>query len=298
MKNAKQFGSRVRAVAATLVLGWVGSSVTASAQSLNWDGQTGIYVTPLAYTSASPVGKAGKPSVSYHYLNGGEVLGNWHSVSITEGIGGRFEFGYTRTMMNAGSNAALSPLWKGGFNVVHAKGILVTENIGKRNWVPAISAGFVARMGDKNVSGVLAGGGKSYSNGDVYVVATKTITQTKKVPVLLNLGYKGTNASVLGLAGNAPEFTGRLFGGIGFVFTAKDKVTLVLATEFAQQPHHIKNLGGATIPTTLAYAARLVPAKLPKLNVDFGIAQVAGKITPGVDLKARAQFVAALSYGF
>jgi hypothetical protein len=37
---------------------------------------------------------------------------------------------------------------------------------------------------------------------------------------------------------------------------------------------------------------------MPKLNFDFGVAQVAGKIMPGVDLKLRAQFVAAVSYGF
>ncbi|MEQ1884463.1 MAG: DUF3034 family protein [Bryobacteraceae bacterium] len=279
---------------AALAVALVGT--TASAQSLNWDGQTGVYVTPLAYTSGAPAGKFGKPSVGYHFLNGGDVLGKWSSVSITEGIGGRFEFGYTRNFMSAGSNAALSPLWDGGFNVVHAKGVLVPENMNKHNWVPAISAGFVARMGDKNVSGI-AGGNKTYTNGDFYIVGTKIITQTK-LPLIVNFGYKGTNASVLGLTGNAPEFTGRMFGGGGFVLKGPAKSTIILVTEFSQQPREIKNVPGVVIPTTIAYAARIVPMEKTKLNIDFGIAQVAGKIAPGVDVQLRSQFVAAVSYGF
>jgi len=34
------------------------------------------------------------------------------------------------------------------------------------------------------------------------------------------------------------------------------------------------------------------------LNFDIGIAQVAGTIAPGVNLKARHQFGAQVSYGF
>jgi hypothetical protein len=35
-----------------------------------------------------------------------------------------------------------------------------------------------------------------------------------------------------------------------------------------------------------------------KLNFDFGIAQAAGKVAPGIDLKARHQFGLGVSYGF
>jgi len=69
---------------------------TANAQSLNWEGQTGVFVTPLAYTAASPKGGIGRPIVAYHYLNAGEVLGGFHTTSVTAG---------------------LSPLWKGGFSI-------------------------------------------------------------------------------------------------------------------------------------------------------------------------------------
>ena len=135
-----RFSKAIRQASNTLAVASVAfmAAATAPAQRLNWDGQTGIYVTPLAYVSGSPAGKAGKPSVGYHFLNGGSVLGNWSSISVTEGLAGRMEVGYTRTMMSAGSDKALSPLWDGGFNVVHAKGVLVTENLNKHNWVPAI----------------------------------------------------------------------------------------------------------------------------------------------------------------
>lgn len=270
---------------------------SATGQSLNWDGQTGIYTTPLASVASSKAGQAGRPVVGYHFLNGGDVMGAWHSVSVTEGFAGRAEFGYTRTMMSAGSNTALSPLWKGGYNVVHGKVNLVGENAGKHAWMPAVSAGFVARMGDGNVSGTLAGN-KTYTNGDIYFVATKVITQTKKVPILLNFGYKGTNASALGLAGNAPEWKGRAFAGAGFVVTGPAKSTLIFAGEVSQQPKSVKNLPGVVVPTMLAYAVRIVPTEKAKFNIDLGVAQIAGRVGPGVDLKLRKQFVLGISYGF
>jgi hypothetical protein len=52
------------------------------------------------------------------------------------------------------------------------------------------------------------------------------------------------------------------------------------------------------VPTTITYAARLVPSEKSKFNVDFGVAQAAGKILPGVDLSARHQFALGVSYGF
>ena len=68
----------------------------------------------------------------------------------------------------------------------------------------------------------------------------------------------------------------------------------------AQQPQRIKqNLGlNLDIPTSLVYAARFVPSPKHKLNVDFGILQAAGRIAPGVDLKARARAAFGISYGF
>jgi hypothetical protein len=40
-----------------------------------------------------------------------------------------------------------------------------------------------------------------------------------------------------------------------------------------------------------------VPLKEQKFNVDFGVAQAAGVIEPGVNLQARHQFALGVSYG-
>ena len=270
----------------------------ASAQSLNWEGQTGVFVTPLAYTAASPNNNLGKPVVAYHYLDAGGVLGGFHTASVTEGLFGRVEFGYTRTFHQPGTTTGLSPLWDGGFNIVHGKVNVVRENAGKNNWLPAISAGFEARTQDRHVSGVLAGPNRDYNNADFYLVATKTVTQIKPLPLVLNLGYKATNASVFGLAGNAPAYQGRLFGAAALVVKGPAKSQLIFGSEFAQQPRQVQNLPGAIVPTTITYAARLVPLpERSKLNIDFGVAQAAGWILPGVNLQARHQFALGISYG-
>jgi hypothetical protein len=286
----------VSGAAALLLAGFLGAGV-AAAQNLNWDGQTGVFITPLAYTAASPTTGFGRPIVAYHFLNAGSVLGNFHTISVTEGIGGRVEFGYTRDLHQEGSTAGLSPLWGSGFNLVHAKVNVVKENAGKHAWLPAISGGFVARTQDRNVSGLLLAPPKSYSNADFYVVASKTITQTKAVPIVLNLGYKATNASVYGLAGSAPRYDNRLFGAVAFVFTGPAKSTLIFGSEFSQEPRQVQNLPGAIVPTTITYAARIVPLEKQKFNIDFGVAQAAGVIEPGVNLKARHQFALGVSYG-
>jgi hypothetical protein len=242
--------------------------------------------------------------VAYHFLDAGPVLGDFHTASVTEGLFGRVELGYTHVFHGDGSTPSLSPLWTGGFNIVHGKVNVIKENAGKQKWLPAVSAGFVERVGIQNVSGVLfdnnssgATNSKSYNSGDYYVVGTKTVTQTKKLPLVLNLGYKATNASVFGLAGVAPSYSGRLFGAAAFVVKGPAKSTLIFGSEFAQQPRQILNLPGADIPTTLTYAARIVPFEKTKFNVDFGVAQAAGQILPGVDVKVRHQFALGVSYG-
>jgi len=189
----------------------------------------------------------------------------------------------------------LSPLFDGGFNTFHGKVNVVPENSGKKNWVPAISIGFVARTQVKRVGGVI--GNQSTTNGDIYVVGTKTITQIKGLPILLNFGLKATNSSLWGIAGNASAWQGRAFGAAAFVVTGPSKSTLIFGSEIAQQPKYIAGLQRATLPPTMTYFVRIIPAKVP-MALDFGIAQVAGTITPGVNLKARAQFAMGLSYQF
>ena len=277
------------ALAVLLLSGSVGN---AAAQGLNWEGQTGAFITPFAYTSSSP-----KPQVSFHYLDGGSVIGGLTQSSVTVGILKKAEFGYTRTNTLGGSTPGLSPLFKGGFNTVHGKVNFVPENADKKKYMPAMSMGFVARSQVRHVGGVL--NSRDRSNGDFYLVATKTVTQVKGLPFLVNFGFKATNASVFGIAGNASAWQGRYFGAAALVTKGPGSATMIWGSEFAQQPRFIEGLPGAIVPTSLTYFVRIIPApeRVP-INVDFGVAQAVGAIMPGVQLKARNQFAAGISYQF
>ncbi len=300
-------GKSLKVITALCVLSVGAVTKTVSAQSLNWEGQTGVFVTPLAYTVPSSAAGFGLPVVAYHYLDGGEVLGAFHQASITIGAFNRLEFGYTRNLHQEGSTTGVSNLWGSGFNTLHGKLNLVREKEGRRAWLPALSAGFVVRTQVRNVGGVIQG--KDTTNADFYAVATKSVTQIRKLPLVFNLGYKATNASLLGLAGNAPSYKGRLFGAAAFVVKGPARSTLVLGSEFLQEPRGLEGLPGAVIPTTITYAIRIVPsgasfaglgwnAERPRFSIDFGVAQVAGTIQPGVNLQARHQFAFGISYGF
>jgi hypothetical protein len=270
-------------------------TISLQAQNIGWEGETGVFVTPLAYTAKSPRSGLGGPLVGFHYLNGGGVLGDFYNVSGTVGAFSRVEFGYTRALHSEGGDPNFSPLWNNGFNIVHGKVNVVPENLGKTKWVPALSVGFIARTNVKNVGGAIEN--KDTTNGDVYLVASKTITQTG-VPIIISGGVRGTNAQLWGLGGNASEWSARAFGAAGFLVKLPRGANAIFAAEISQQPTHPDQLPTAIIPTTITYAVRLSPAPESKLNVDFGVAQIAGKIAPGVDLQARSRIALQISYGF
>jgi hypothetical protein len=270
-------------------------AVPALGQGLNWEGQTGAFVTPFAYTSASPAGGLGHPQAAFHYLNGGTVVGNDFQLSVTEGLLQRVEVGYTRALQASGDNATLSPLFDGGFNIFHAKVNFLRENAGKQKWVPALAVGFVARTQVRRVGGVLSS--QDTNNGDVYLTGTKVLP-LKHLPILVNAGVKGTNAALLGIAGNAPDWEARGFGALAFIVSGPGKSKIALGSEIAQQPHYIQNLPQATLPTTLTYFARLIPSSEHPFNLDFGVAQAAGQVLPGADVAARSQFAMGVSYRF
>jgi hypothetical protein len=279
------------AIAAALV-----TTPSLSAQGLNWEGQTGAFITPFAYTSASPSKGMGRPQLSFHYLDGGSVIGGLAQSSVTVGFLKRFEMGVTRTSTLGGSTPGLSPLFEGGFNTFHGKINFLPENTGGQ-FMPALSVGFVTRRQVRHVGGVL--NGSDTHNGDYCIVATKTITQIKGLPILLSGGYKQTNASVFGIAGNATAWQGRCFGTGAIVLSGPGGSAIIAGAEFAQQPHYIQGLPGATVPTSFAYFFRIIPApERLNLNIDLGLAQAAGEIAPGLDLLARNQFALGISYQF
>ena len=269
---------------------------SSGAQNLNWEGQTGAFVTPFAYTSPSPARGMGRPAASFHYLDGGDVLGGLYEASGTVGFLKRFEVGYTGAMNSHGVTPGLSPLFEGEFNIYHGKANLIQEDSWKPGYIPAISVGFVGRTQVQRVGGVL--NGKETDNEEGYIVATKTITSKYTIPILVNAGFKVTNASILGIAGNAPAWQGLVFGTVGFVVSGPLKSKAIVGSEVLQEPRHIDGLPGATIPTTLTYFARVIPRAETPLNIDFGVAQIANRISLGVELKVRSQFATGISYRF
>lgn len=280
-----------------------GLTTSLHAQALGWEGETGVFVTPLAYT-ASAEGQKIHPVIAYHYFNAGSIIGDFHEASITVGVGKRLEFGYTHEFHTFGNDPNLSPLWQNGFQIFHGKVNLVPEEYKKQKWVPAISVGFMARTGDRNVGNyqTVDGGGMNpfstgKSNGDIYVVGSKVLP-TKPAAIVLNAGVRGTNAMLWGMGGNAPNWQARAFGAVAFVFKGPGSSNIIFGTEAAQQPHHPLNFPTLNIPTTLTYCMRVVPSSKHKLNLDFGVAQLAGNVMPGVNLKARHQIGTQISYGF
>jgi hypothetical protein len=266
------------------------------AQNIGWEGETGVFVTPLAYTVGSPAKGFSLPTVGFHYLAAGNVIGDFYETSFTMGALERTEFGYTRNFHSHASDPNLSQLWSNGFDIAFGKVNIVPENWGNHNWIPAFSVGGTARWGVENVGGALTH--KKTNNGDVYGVATKTILSKSKLPMILTGGVRGTNAELWGMGGNAPNWEARAFGSAAFVVKLRNKATMVFASEVAQQPKHPEQFPNLIIPTTVTYAVRLLPAPEHKLAIDFGVAQIAGNVQPGVNLKARSQLGMQVTYGF
>jgi hypothetical protein len=286
----------------------------AMAQNLTLEGQTGGFITPTAYVVEANKGAFfSHPAIGYHFVHAGNVIGDIQTASITEGFANWAELGYTRSAHTNGDNPYFSSLWEfSGMNVFHGKAVVLRENSFGSKWTPGVAAGFVVRTGDHFVTGAIDG--KTYTNGDVYVAVTKTALELK-LPLLVNIGWKATNASIYGIGGQATRFGGRFFGGIGFPLPGPWHTAIVPAAGFTQEPYHVKNLaalvpGGGNIPTTLDYAVRVTQREHARFSVDAGIGQVAGQIgytelpTPlgpavvPVNLEARKVFGIGASFKF
>jgi Protein of unknown function (DUF3034) len=262
----------------------------ANAQNLTLEGQTGGFITPTAYVVYTDKEKFfSHPAVGYHFVNSSAVIGNIHTFSIEEGFANRAEAGYTRSVHTTGDSQLFSSLWDySGMNIFNGKVVAVKDGqFGK--WTPGLAAGFVVRTGDRFVSGALNeklyGTLKSYTNEDLYVSATKTWLKPP-VPLVVNIGWKATNASIYGIGGQATRFGGRLFGGLGILLPGPFHTAIVPAIGFTQEPPQVKNLSailyppgsGAHIPTTMDYAVRVTQKENPHFAFDIGVGHVAGTI--------------------
>jgi hypothetical protein len=263
----------------------------AFAQGLNWYGQTGALSTPLAYVTASPANSIGAPTVAFHMGAAGDVLGFQSQFSITAGAFKRIEFGYSHTLT---SDASLGKgLFKNDFSSFHVKVNVLPENF-HNIFLPAISVGFIDQPNIQRVADV---GTRQQSNAaNVYLVATKTIASKGPLPFVLSGGIKGSNAVLFGLGGVAKDYEARGFGTAAIVVNTPFKSKVILGGEADQQPTALKNLPGVVIPTELTYFARVLPKPDKPINLDFAVAQFAGRVAPSLDLRARSQFCFAISY--
>jgi hypothetical protein len=260
------------AVVFALALGIASAS---DAQSLNWEGQTGGFVTPFATVVESPAGGFGRPMVSFTVLDAGEVVGTHFQLSLAAGIAGRAEIGYTKTALETGSAGDVSDLFDRGFQSLHAKVRFVNEDKATPA-VPSISAGvqFHWQFGGLD-------GSTPIRNADVYLVATKSVPAGDRLAVVLNGGVKITNASLFAIAGTASDWTAR-----GFAAAAVDVAgRVVVGGEILQQPKAFEGLPEADVPSTLSAFVRVTPV-VDRLSVVLALVRLAGTIAPGIDADA------------
>jgi len=265
---------------------------TAFAQ-LDWEGQSGGLINPYSYIL--PSRKLGHPELAFHYWNGGPVLGGDYRASFTIGFLKIGEIGYTRVFNSEGS-APLAPQFANGFNIGHIKFRLVPEGAHHWQFLPAIAAGSVVRTQVRRLTEVSER--ENTTCPDFFLVATKTFTAWKSVPIVLNFGEKITNASLMGIAANSPVWQGRLFGGTSFTLRGPLHSRLAFGAEVAQQPRELKEVPGPMVPTTLAYSVRVQPNGDTPLRLDFGLMQLGGNLGAGLNLQARHQFTMGASYRF
>ncbi|MGD0520751.1 MAG: hypothetical protein ABSA48_05790 [Terracidiphilus sp.] len=319
-----------------------------NAQNLTLEGYTGGFITPTAYVVPSEKGQLfSHPAIGYHFIASNAVIGDIHTFGIAEGIGNRAEVAYGRNVHITGDSTSFSQLWHfNGMNIFSGK-IVAIKDGEFHKFMPGVAVGGITRTQDRFVSSPAAQlavefydatcectpvpipAAKSYSNGDVYIVATKTWAKPP-VPFLATFGWKMTNASILGLGGQSTRFMGRFFGGLGLPLPGPWKTAIIPSAGAMQEPPQIQNLSAllfsmspegpvpgapAHIPTTLDYAIRVTQREHPHFTFDIGVGQVAGMIgttlTPtglpspyppfaplAVNLQARHVVATGLSYRY
>lgn len=239
------------------------------AQNLSFEGPTGIFITPTANVSPSPLKGVGRAAGGYHNFAGGPVLGDFNTASVTFGFAQRFEIGYTSVIhddgnptQNAGNITNLSSLWKNDYSIAHGKANIIPEDFLGQKWVPAISVGGIFRFNDKemfnggsdepltSIFEVMERDGYYHHtwNGDGYLVGTKTITQIyAKTPITLSGGVRSTDAALWGLAGNSSCFKTRGFGSVAVEMpTLPYEIRIIPAAEYSQQPKNVAYGGYST----------------------------------------------------
>jgi len=269
----------------------------ANAQSLTMDGESGIFLQPLADVVPSPQHKFGGPTVSFHAVDAGPVAGNYINIGVEEGFGNWLEFGYTRSNHTDGGDPTISPLFNfSGMNIFNFKAKVLPANYHGHKYLPAISVGGVLRTNDPFV--VQAVNHKNATNGDVYLVGTKLFMIGKKFGFVGSAGVRGTNAQKYGYGGNTLDWQARAFGGLAFPIPIKNVLVITPAFEVDQEPRRIKYIPTASLPTDLIYAIRIARFPDSKWSIDIGTGHLGAVLGPGINIKVNNALAIAANYRF
>lgn len=269
----------------------------ADAQSLTMDGESGIFLQPIAELVPSPQNKFSGPTLSLHAVGAGPVAGNYINIGVEEGFGNWLEFGFTRAQHTNGGDPTISPLFNfTGMNIFNFKAKVLPSNFRGHKYVPTLSLGGVLRTNDPYV--VQAIKHQNATNGDVYFVGTKLIMIGRKFGFLANAGVRGTNAQKYGYGGNTVDWEARAFGSVAFPIPIKKLVVLAPAFEVDQEPKRIKYIPAASLPTDLIYAIRLSRLPDSKWSFDIGTGHLGANIAPGINIKVNHAVAFAANYRF
>jgi hypothetical protein len=269
----------------------------ANAQSLTMDGESGIFLQPLADVVPSPEHKFGGPTISFHAVDAGPVAGNYINIGVEEGFGNWLEFGYTRSNHTDGGDPTISPLFNfSGMNIFNVKAKVLPANYHGHKYLPAISVGGVLRTNDPFV--VQAVKHRNATNGDVYLVGTKLFMIGKKFGFVGSAGVRGTNAQKYGYGGNTVDWEARAFGGVAFPIPIKKVLVLTPAFEIDQEPSRIKYVPTARLPTDLIYALRISRFPDSKWSIDIGTGHLGANLAPGINIKVNNALAIAANYRF
>lgn len=200
--HIKPGGIHLRTATRLLLIAAVIVSVAAPAGAqLNYQGQGGVFINPLAYPTAS-----GKLEVATHYIDL-DGLGALSTYSLTKGIGKGVEIGYTRFASHvSGVNSQ---------NLLHAKWQLISETPTR----PAVAFSVL----DRN----LVGGANS---AEAAVIASKAIPLGQQT-LILDLGFRGTKAVGDGLFGIHNSWGTKWEGAAALALNKN----VIVGTEFRQQ---------------------------------------------------------------
>ena len=282
---------------AALVLGALLFSQRTNAQSLTMDGESGIFLQPLADVVPSPQHKFGEPTVSFHAVDAGPVAGDYINIGVEEGFGNWLEFGYTRSNHTDGGDPTISPLFNfSGMNIFNFKAKVLPANYHGHKYLPTISVGGVLRTNDPFV--VQDVKHTNATNGDVYLVGTKLFMIGKKFGFVGSAGVRGTNAQKYGYGGNTLNWQARAFGAIGFPIPIKKILVISPTFEIDQEPKQIKYVPGVTVPTDLIYAVRFSRTPDFRWSFDIGTGHVGANLGSGINIKVNNALAFAADFRF